>query len=207
MRTPETGAARFTEVSLRFRKQESSRYIVMLTPGVAPGRYFQQSANERYILVPDRNLTLRLSYSGAIGGPGLPLFQMEAFRSSERSPFYVQQLRGEGSMEIAGDTYLLTPRQYAVIKMGRDYGALLVIAGAAIVLLGLALTALRPMQRMWLTVWHEANAPTIEIVASAGPGIASCTPFGAVMQHLQELLETPQATQHTQEHPQLTGDS
>ncbi len=190
--TPETGVAQFAQVPLRFPKDDSPRYIVMLTPGSPPGgRYFQQSANERYILVPARNLTLRLHYSA----PGLgtsrqvtPTFQVEAFRSAERTPFLVQEFSSTATIEIAGDHYVFTPTRYAVIKFGQDYGMLVLLAGGAVLLVGLALTAWRPKQRLWTDVRSSQNGGTLTIMTDAAAGRRGRRWFEGFVQYLAAAL-------------------
>jgi cytochrome c biogenesis protein ResB len=152
LQTPETGATQFTELALRFREEESPRYIVVL--GVRPGsqlaRQFQQSGNEQYVLVPSRDLSLRLLYSSPGQGEARSTFQVEAFRPGETSPFYTHQFSSADSVEIAGDRYTLQPQRYAVIKFGQDYGLAFIFVGAAMVLTGIVLSAWRHPRRVWV---------------------------------------------------------
>jgi len=154
LQTPDTGATQFVEVSLRFREEESPRYIVMLdlTRGSRLSRSFQQAGNEQYVLVPSRELSLRLVYHSLLPGEAAPTFQVEAFHGAETTPFWQRQFQEAISVEIAGDTYTLKPQRFAVIKYGRDYGVPLIAVGAGIALAGIALSAWRPPRRLWLAM-------------------------------------------------------
>jgi len=183
--TPETGAAEFAQVPLRFLNEENPRYIVMLTPGSPPvGRYFQQSANERYILVPSRSLTLRLHYSTPASRENAPSFAIEAFRRAESTPFLVQEFSSTTTVEISGDRYVFTPTRYAVIKFGQDYGMLLVLLGGAVVVAGLALSLWRPQQRLWTSVRSTQKGRTLTIMTDAAPARGGHPWFPALVQHL-----------------------
>jgi hypothetical protein len=170
LQMPETGASQFTELSLRFREEESSRYIVMLnlTPGNPSGRYFQQEGNEQYVLVPGRDLSLRVVYSPPPDGESQPVFQVEAFRNGESTSLLVQQFQGNASLEIAGDRYTFQPHRDATIRFGQDYGMGLVLGGAALVLAGLFLGILRPVQRLWLAVRFADNQIGLACAAVGG---------------------------------------
>jgi hypothetical protein len=152
LQTPETGSTEFREVTLRFGEDASPQYIVALglTPGSQLGRQFEQSGNERYVLVPSRNVTVRLLYRPPQPGEVTPSFQAEAFRPNETLPFYQRQFSGSESVEIDGDRYAFEPQRYAVIRFGQDYGLALVGLGAALALTGIALSAWRPLQRLCL---------------------------------------------------------
>lgn len=189
--TPETGAAQFAQVPLRFLKEESPRYIVMLTPGSPPaGRYFQQGANERYVLVPARNLTLRLHYSapGAASPEVTPTFQVEAFRSAERTPFLVQEFSSTAAIEISGDRYVFTPARYVVIKFGQDYGVLLLLAGGAVLLAGLVLTIWHPLQRLWTSMHSTERGGTLMIMTDATSVRRGHPWFEGLVQYLATAL-------------------
>jgi hypothetical protein len=169
LQTPETGATQFSELALRFREEEASpQYIVVLSlrPGSSAGRQFQQQGNERYVLVPGRDLTLRLRYAtgGSESDPG-PTFQVEAFRDAETSPFYRQDLTGDHSLEIAGDFYAFEPQRYTAIKFGQDYGLVLVFPGAALLLVGILLSARLPPQRLWLLSQSAENEMRLHLIA------------------------------------------
>jgi hypothetical protein len=139
-------------VTLRFGEDASPQYIVALglTPGTQLGRQFEQRGNERYVLVPSRNVTVRLLYRPAQPGEATPSFQAEAFRSNETLPFYQRQFSGSESVEIDGDRYAFEPQRYAVIRFGQDYGLALVGLGASVALVGMALSTWRPLQRLCL---------------------------------------------------------
>ena len=170
LQMPETGASQFTELALRFREEESSRYIVMLnlTPGNPSGRYFQQQGNEQYVLVPGRDLSLRVVYSPPPDGESQPVFQVEAFHNGETTPLFVQQFQESTSLEIAGDRFTFQPHRDATIRFGQDYGMGLVLGGAALALAGLFLGILRPMQRLWLAVRFADNQLCLACAAVGG---------------------------------------
>jgi hypothetical protein len=168
LQTPETGGTEFREVTLRFREDESPRYIVALglTPGNQLGRQFEQKENERYVLVPSRNLTLRLLYHPSQPGEAAPSFQAEAFRPNETLPFSQHQFSTASLVEIEGDRYTFEPQRYAVIKYGQDYGLVLIGLGTVMALLGIGLTAWRPLQRMWLVAQTRNGEASLHLMAS-----------------------------------------
>jgi hypothetical protein len=177
LQMPETGASQFTELALHFREEESSRYIVMLnlTPGSPSGRYFQQKGNEQYVLVPGRDLSLRVVYGPPPAGESQPVFQVEAFRNGESTPLFVQQFQGSTSLEIAGDRFTFQPHRDATVRFGQDYGIGLVLVGAAMALAGLFLSAWHPVQRLWFLVRCADNQASLACapVATAGHGPSS----------------------------------
>jgi hypothetical protein len=159
LQTPETGTTQFTQVALRFREQEpeeSPQYIVVLdlTHGRQVGRQFEQRANERYVIVPSRNLSLRLVYEPTPAQPAH--YRLEAYRGSETSPFEQHELDAASSVEIAGDRYTLQPQRYAVIRFGRDYGLGVTLGGAVVTVLGIVLSTWRRRRQIW--VWSEQAA-------------------------------------------------
>ncbi len=152
LQTPETGTAEFREIALRFREDESRRYIVALglPASEQPGRQFEERGNERYVLVPSRDLTLRLSHQTLAPGDAAPGFRVEVFRPNELSPFHQHDFEGTSLLQIQGDTYTFELQSYVVLKFGQDFGLVLIVLGTALAILGTVLGALRPLQRMWL---------------------------------------------------------
>jgi hypothetical protein len=172
LQTPESGATQLLEVALVFRQEESPQYIIMLDlkPGSQRGRQFQEKANERYVIVPGRDLYLRVLHAPPGPGESGPTFHVEGFRGSETSPFFEHQLSSEDSVEIAGDRYVFEAQRYAVIKFGQDYGLAPIFVGAAMVLVGIVLSAWRHPRRVWVVPQfaegevslHFASAPVPE---------------------------------------------
>lgn len=140
LQTPETGASELGEVTLRFRDEEASRYIVVLgVPGQTSALQFQQKGNQGYVLVPERGLSLRVSYALPPQGEVDPLFQIEAFRGAETSAFYQVVITGTESVTISGDLYTFQPQRYAIIQFGKDYSPVLFLLGGVLILVGLSL--------------------------------------------------------------------
>ena len=170
LQTPETGTTQFTQVALRFREQEveeSPQYIVVLdlTRGRQVGRQFEQRANERYVLVPSRNLSLRFVHEATPAQPAQ--YHVEAYRGNESSPFEEYELDAASSVEIAGDWYTLQPQRYAVVRFGQDYGLGVLIVGAVVTGLGMVLSAWRPRRQIW--AWSEQlREETILHLATTG---------------------------------------
>jgi hypothetical protein len=173
LRTPESGAVQFMEVALHFRAAEAPRYIVVLDllPGSQLSRQFQQSGLERYVLVPSRDLSLRLLYQSPQPGGAAPAFQVQAFRGAETVPFYQHQFHAAETIEIAGDRYLFQPQRYALIKFGQDDGLVFIFVGIVLVMLGMILSTRHPLKRVYLglqpsskavKVWLAANVPATE---------------------------------------------
>ncbi len=152
LQTPETGTTEFREVALRFREEGSRRYIVALGLPASEqlGRQFEERGNERYVLVPSRNLTLRLSYQPLASGETAPGFRVEVFRPNELSPFHQHDFEVTSILEIEGDAFTFEPQSYVVLKFGQDHGLVLILLGTVLAVLGTLLGAWRPLQRMWL---------------------------------------------------------
>ncbi|MBC7261642.1 MAG: cytochrome c biogenesis protein ResB [Chloroflexi bacterium] len=169
LRTPETGGTQFMEVALHFREAETPRYIVVLDllPGSQLSRQFQQSGLERYVLVPARDLSLRLRYNPSRSGEVPPTFQVEAFRGTEALPFYQHQFHAAETIEIAGDRYYFQPQRYAVIKFGQDYGLVLILPGMVLTLAGIILSVKYPLRRVYLTMQPISGAMKIVLTANA----------------------------------------
>ncbi len=152
LQTPETGVTEFREVALRFLEDESQRYIVALGFPASErlGRQFEERGNERYVLVPSRDLTLRLIYQPLASDDAVPGFRVEVFRPDELSPFHQHDFAVSSLLEIQGDTFTFEPQSYVILRFGQDYGLVLILLGTALAALGALLGAWRPLQRMWL---------------------------------------------------------
>jgi hypothetical protein len=168
LQTPQTGATEFRQLALHFRKEESSWQVEALgpTPTDPVEPPLEHRGNERYALVPSRNLTLRLSYSSPGPGETRLSFRVEAFRSEEASPFYDQQFQGPSSMEIDGDLYMFHPQHYTVLRFGQDVGLAVGLLGVPVVLLGFVLSLVRPMRRMSLVTQTRDEELTLNLTAS-----------------------------------------
>jgi hypothetical protein len=169
LQTPETGTTQFTQIALRFREQEpeqSPQYIVVLdlTRGRQVGRQFEQHANERYVLVPSRNLSLRLVHEPAPAQPAR--YRLEAYRGTETEPVEWHEFDAASSVQIDGDHYTFQPQRYAVIRFGQDYGLAVVLAGAVVTVLGLALSTWRPRRQVW--AWSEEGEQMMLRLATPG---------------------------------------
>ncbi len=190
LEAPETGATLFTELTLRFRKEESARYIVMLNlaPVSPPGRYFQQRGDEKYVLVPSQDLSLRVLCGLPTPGETAPAFQVEAFRNAETSAFYQEQFRDSVSLEIAGVRYAFQPQRYAVMSFGQDYGMTIIFAGVVALLMGLGLCAWRTPQRVWLVA--QSGNGEVSIRFSTYAALDSETPcwLESLVQHMATAL-------------------
>jgi len=173
LQTPETGTTQFTQVVLRFREQEaeeSPQYIVVLdlTHGRQVGRQFEQRANERYVIVPSRNLSLRLVHEPT--STQTTRYRLEVYRGNDASPSEAHTLEAASSLEIDGDLYSFRPQRHAVIRFGQDYGLGVVLIGAVVALVGLGLGALRRRRRVW--VWPEpAEEKAILNLATVGQAV------------------------------------
>lgn len=148
LQTPETGASELGEVTLRFRDEEASRYIVVLgVPGQTAALQFQQKGNQGYVLVPERDLSLRVSFALPPQGGVEPLFQVEAFRGAETAAFQQVVITSTEVIEIDGDRYTLEPQRHALIQFGRDYSPLFSLLGGVLVVAGLCLYAWQAARR------------------------------------------------------------
>ncbi len=164
LRTPETGNTEFRLVSLRFRAEDTTRYIV--DPGLSAGgvtsRASPQRGNERYVLVPIRDITLRLIFEPAGGQSNLAgRFRIEAYRGAEPTPFFRQTVSTATTLEIENDRYTLEPQRYAVVKYGQDFGVVLFLIGMLVTIVGFFTTVWRPPERLWLVVGQDDGHATL----------------------------------------------
>jgi hypothetical protein len=189
LQTPQTGAARFTQVELRFREDESPRYLVVLDLrfGRQLGRRFEQKPNEQYVIVPTRDLSLRLIYSPPRSGEAAPAFQVEAFRGSDTSPFYQHLFTSKELVEIAGDRYMFEPQRYAVIRFGRDPGLAIIFTGAILALAGMSLSAGQQLRRLWV-VTHFAEGEAHLHFTSGRAGDTTPAWLGDLVQSIATTL-------------------
>jgi len=190
LQTPDTGATQFTEVSLRFQEEESPRYIVVLdlAHGSQLGRSFEQAGNEQYVLVPSRDLSLRLVHHSPLSGGPAPTFDVEAFRGAETSPFWRQQVQEAVSVEIEGDTYAFNPQRFAVVKYGQDYGVLLIAVGSVTALVGIVLSAAHPPRRLWLATQFAGDGASLELVGDDSAERGNSSWFDSVTQSVAAAL-------------------
>ena len=158
LQTPETGTTEFREVTLRFLKDESPRYIVALASatGSPLTRQFQQRGNERYVLIPSHDLVLRVTYHGPESAAIAALFYVEAFQGHDSLPLEQVEVYHSRVLALDGARLQLEPQRYAVLTYGQDYGLMVVLLGAFGSLAGLALSLWRPAQRLSL-VFQTAN--------------------------------------------------
>ncbi|MGQ9493411.1 MAG: cytochrome c biogenesis protein ResB [Anaerolineae bacterium] len=205
LRTPETGATQFMEVALHFREGDTPRYFVVLDvmPGSQLSRQFQQSGLERYVLVPSRDLSLRLRYNPIHPGATTPFFTVEAFRSAETLSFYQHQFHTAETVEIAGDRYSFQPQRYAVIKFGRDYGLVFILPGAVLVLLGIILSVRQPLKRIWLAIQPFRGAVNLHLVVNAPATEGEPPWFESLVQDIVAALNVEKEAGRN--HPALGG--
>jgi len=191
LRTPEGGAAQATEVTLLFQEADGPRYVVVLDlgPSSQQGRQFQEKANEKFVLVPSRNLSLRLTYIGPGAEEGGPAFQVEAFRGSEAEPFYVRQFQHDESLQIGGDQYIFTPERHAVIKFGQDYAVALVLAGVIAAFVGMLLAALFSPRRVWLSAKGSSEQASLYLATAAQGSSGAPRWFSDLARSLGEALD------------------
>ena len=191
LRTPETGATDFRQVALRFRDEDTLRYIVTLniTGNSQSSPHLEQTENERYVLIPDRNLTLRLTYALPTQALAQPTVHIEAFRGAETEPFHQLDITGAASTQIEGDLYAFEVQRYAVVKFGQDYGVVIALLGLAVALAGISLSTWRHPQRLWI-VPQAVNDQVNVLVAVNGEASGKAAPwFESVLQGVASAMK------------------
>jgi hypothetical protein len=183
LQTPETGASELSEVTLHFRDEDASRFIVVLgVPGEPSALQFEQKGNERYVLVPAKDLSLRLSFVLPAPGEVEPTFLMEAFRGAETIPFQQARLTKSASIVINNDVFTFEPQRHAVIQFGRDYSPFLVLTGGLLMLAGFLFSSWQ-IAVDWLSQYRPVLALDAESPKSGHPIAGSSTGhvFGLVL--------------------------
>jgi hypothetical protein len=152
LQTPETGTTQFAQAVLRFREGERPRYIVVIDPrrGRQFSRPLEQKENEKYVIVPGRNLSLRVVHNPPQADEAVPTYAVEAFRGDDSSPFHRQEISSRDTIRIDGDRYTFTPQRYAVLRFGQDYGLALMLGGAIASVAGTILASWHRPRRLWV---------------------------------------------------------
>ncbi|HNT05232.1 MAG TPA: hypothetical protein PKJ21_03505, partial [Anaerolineae bacterium] len=124
------------------------------------------NGNQGYVLVPERDLSLRVSFALPPQGGVEPLFQVEAFRGAETAAFQQVVITSTEVIEIDGDRYTLEPQRHALIQFGRDYSPLFSLLGGVLVVTGLCLYAWQAARRQ-----HNARKAVAELTLILALGI------------------------------------
>lgn len=186
LQRPETGETRFTQVALSFREEAAPRYIVVLGPEAnTSGRSFEQRGNEQYVIVPDRDLSLRIVYETL--GPAEAAFHIEAFRGNAATPFFTEQFAHASTLTIEGDRYIFIPQQVALIRFGQDYGVFVSVAGAALAVIALVLWLGRRPRRAWFLLGSDGDRVRLYLLADS-PGSQQSPWFSELARRVSDSL-------------------
>ena len=115
---------------------------------------FDQPRAEQVFFVPARQLVVSVVAFPALPERGFagPTFLVQAFRSGQREPVFNQFVEGDADLTVAGDALQLRSGPLVTVKIDRDPAAPLVMAGLALVVVGLLLALWRPAGRLALSL-------------------------------------------------------
>ena len=190
LQTSDGDEGQFTELYLRFREEDSPRYMVVLDlSSVSPsGRSFEQKGNEKWVWVPARDVTLRLTYLFSPSSSTLDVLTLQAFRGTETSPYYQATIQAAAHIEIDGDYYSFRPERYVVIRYGQDWGWPLIFVGLAMLAAGWVLLAWRTPMRFWMLLQPDADRLTVRFIPATPANIVEPS-SGHAVQVLATALE------------------
>ena len=113
---------------------------------------FDQPRAERTFLVLDRELAFSVVAFPALPERGFsgPTFLIQAIGIGQREPILNEFLQSSTSLQVGQDTYDLAVEHYAVIEVSHQPGSFLVVLGALIAGVGLALSLWRPAGHLYV---------------------------------------------------------
>jgi hypothetical protein len=168
LQTPETGSTEYRELSLRFGEDDTPRYLVTLDPSGA--RQYEQRGNERYVIVPSRELTLHLVYHPGGGLQAMASYSLEAFREGQATPIERTSIESAILIKIDGCHFIFEPRYEAVIDYGRDLGWVLAAIGGMLALAGAPLSLRQRAQSATLHAYRRGDAASLRLTAVSSGG-------------------------------------
>lgn len=136
----------------------NGRTLLLQSPetGASPharlGLLFTTTSEERFVIIPERNLVLRLVYTPGlpVGGTSeAPYFRLEAFHGDEASPFMSKIVSGSTSLVIESDLFHFQYQPFGILEIGREPGAWLVGIGLVVVLVGVTGALWVPSHLLW----------------------------------------------------------
>lgn len=114
---------------------------------------FFGASDEKFVIVPERNLVLRLVYTPGLPVGGIseaPYFQLEAFRGEETTPFISKTVSGDMSVVIGSDVFHLLYQPFGVLEIGQEPGVWLLGVGLVLVLIGVTGALWLPGHLLWV---------------------------------------------------------
>ncbi len=162
-----TGQGRSLAVSVRDERGQALQLQSSGQPGPTQpvlDLVFDQPRAEQVFFVPARQLVVSVVAFPALPERGFagPTFLVQAFRSGQREPVFNQFVEGDADLTVAGDALHLRSGPLVTVEIDRNPVAPLVIAGLALVVVGLLLALWRPAGRLALLLRNtpQGSAPS-----------------------------------------------
>jgi hypothetical protein len=140
---------------------------------LAPSGAVIQEANllldeetEGYLTVPDRNLLLRIVYqSGATSeAPASPTLLVQAYHGGTTELVFSETLGKAGTLEIDGDSYTIEWGQYGVFGIASDPSAVPLLAGLAMLSIGITASVLFQPRFVWAAITGQEHVTEIRLL-------------------------------------------
>jgi cytochrome c biogenesis protein len=119
---------------------------------------FAAQGDEEALLVPSRELTLRVSYQPrAALGQGEPSFYAEGYEGDEARPIFAGFVPQDGTWNWEDLRFEFTPDHYTVFLAVHDPSFVPVVAAGFLLLIGLSLSFYFPHKRLWAIASGEGE--------------------------------------------------
>ena len=107
---------------------------------------FRDTGDEGYLLMPDADLTFRLTYYASAPWQDVdgPIIHVQAIRGGQAAPVWETSVQGNGDWSYQGMTFRTRSQRYAILRIDFAPGFLAIVAGAAVALVGLLALVLTP---------------------------------------------------------------
>ncbi len=129
---------------------------------------FGEPGEERYFVVPERGLVVRLVLVQSEDTNAGPSFQVQAYRGSAVEPVLDGTLVASDQVEIAGDYYVMDVGHYALLQTTYDPGDEFVLVGLLLACGGMMLMLWKPRAQAWVLVAAEGGGITVKARGEAG---------------------------------------
>ena len=135
---------------------------------------FDQPRAEQVFFVPARQLVVSVVAFPALPERGFagPTFLVQAFRSGQREPVFNQFVEGDAELTVAGDILQLRSGPLVTVEIDRNPAAPLVMAGLALVVVGLLLALWRPAGRLALSLRSTPEGSARSRLVSTHHGVS-----------------------------------
>lgn len=145
---------------------------------------FAENESEQAFTIPARNLAFRVvSYESlADRSADRPVFLIEGYEGTDPTPALSELVEDGGAIEWQGVTLTLQREAYVVVDLASMPGLPLLLAGALVLLAGVAISAWGGLTRTWLNAAAERDGALLAVrVAAPALGQAPVAKIAAAL--------------------------